>query len=156
MTAATAPVRHHTAHDQDPRKRWIIYLTATVIVVIVLVIMVVAYRGHKNTQAAQAKAAQLVSAFTRAGLPAPDTDDIARTLGTDGGAVCTTSRSDLGQAALKLGLINGASGPGIRPVTVARSVLQGERLIVRTYCPQNLTRFDKLIDSLKYAGVIKD
>jgi amino acid transporter len=116
---------------------------------------VTAYRGHEATQEANAKAAQLQDRFKAAGLPTyADTDDVARTLGTDGGAVCA-SPERIAQGLLKQQLSNGAGGPGQRPVTVARQTVQGELLILQTYCPEKAPEFQKFVNSLDYAEVVR-
>jgi hypothetical protein len=145
-----------TTYDQEARKRWGVYIVAIICMVALLAVMVVAYRGHEKSTEALQKADQLNKAFVAAGIPAVDRDQIAGTLGTDGGAVCDTSHSDLGKAALKNGLMNGATGPGGRGVTVARNTLVGEHLIIKLYCPENLTKFDKIVAGLKFADVVKD
>jgi hypothetical protein len=143
-------------YDQEARKRWGVYIVAILCMVALLAVMVVAYRGHDKTDEALAKADALNKTFVAAGIPAVDRDQLAGTLGTDGGAICDTAHSDLGKAALKNGLVNGATGPGGRGVTVARNTLVGEHLVVALYCPENLTKFDKIVAGLKFADVVKD
>jgi hypothetical protein len=116
---------------------------------------VTAYRGHEATQEADAKAAQLQDGFKAAGLPTyADTRDIARTLGSDGGAVCE-SPERIAQSLLKQQLSNGAGGPGQRPVTVARQTVHGELLILQTYCPEKAPAFQKFVNGLDYADVVR-
>jgi len=116
---------------------------------------VIAYRGHADTQAAQEKAQQLQHKFDAARLPTyPDTREVARTLGTDGGAVCDTPKT-LARSVLTLQLSNGAAGPGQRPVRVAAQTLKGELLIIKAYCPEKLSEFRKFVNDLNYAEVVR-
>jgi len=116
---------------------------------------VIAYHGHKQTQAATAKAEQLQASFKAAGLPGyADTRTIARTLGTDGGAVCDTPET-LAKALLAQQLSNGAGGPGRRPVEVASRTVKGETLILQIYCPDKLDGFQSFVKDLRFKGVIR-
>ena len=146
-------------HDQPPspaqeRPVWL-YILLGAIVAGLAIWGVIAYRGHDDTQAANAKARQLQNAFIAAGLPTySDTNEVARTLGTNGGAVCDTPET-LGRAFLKLQLSNGAAGPGQRPIRVAKQTLKGELLIIQTYCPEKLSEFQNFVNSLNYADVVR-
>jgi hypothetical protein len=156
----TAPPRHaaptrFVPHDESPRKRWVVYGVVIAAVLVLLGVMIGFYRGHEENQQALAKADQLIASMQQAGYPTLDREEVAGVLGTDGGAVCQTSASDLGKAALRLGLVNGAAQTGVRPVTVSQRVVQGERLIVQTYCPEKLAAFDTVVSQLDYANVIK-
>ena len=144
-------------HSPSPAQKHPVWLYALLgAVVMGLAIWgVIAYRGHADTQAANAKAQQLQAAFTAAGLPTyPNTRDVARTLGTDGGAVCDTPGT-LARSFLKLQLSNGAAGPGQRPIRVAKRTLQGELLIIKAYCPEKLSEFRKFANDLNYAEVVR-
>lgn len=76
-------------------------------------------------------------------------------LGTDGGAVCQNPANSLGKAILNAELTNGASFVGRRPVLVAKRVVQGELLILQTYCPENVPAFVHKINGLKFKNTIK-
>ena len=45
-------------------------------------------------------------------------------------------------------LVNGAGGPGQRPVLADRKALQGEALIIQTYCPEELPAFTEYVANL--------
>ena len=149
------------AHDHPPSPEhkhpvWLYALLGAAAVALAIW-GVAAYRGHKADQESQDKAQQLQQRFEAAGLPQfADTDQIARTLGTDGGAVCETPGKSLADGFLKIQLSNGAGGPGQRPVTVAKEVLQGELLIVQTYCPEKLDKFKDFVDDLDFDNVINN
>jgi hypothetical protein len=149
------------AHDHAPSPEhkhpvWL-YVLLGVVVVGLAIWGVAAYRGHHETQQAEQKAEQLQQKFAAAGLPQfADTEDIAKTLGTDGGAACDTPGRALADGFLKIQLSNGADGPGQRPVTVARDVLLGELLIVQTYCPDRVEAFKNYFDNFDFDDVIKD
>ena len=146
-------------HDHPPgpavtRPTWL-YVLLGCVVVGLAIWGVIAYRGHKDMQAANTKAQQLQDTFKAAGLPTyPDTLQVARTLGTDGGAVCETPDT-FAKAFLKLQLSNGAAGPGQRPVRVANQTLKGELLIIQTYCPKKLSEFQKFVNTLNFADVVR-
>ena len=145
-----------TPQDHDSRSRWITYTAVALVAVVVLVFMLLSYTGQKETTQATQKAQELSAAITQAGFTSPDVDVIARVLGDDGGAVCANEPGSLTTGALKLQLANGAAGPGMRPVRIDRIVVGGERLIIQTYCPQNLDEFDEFVKTLKFADVVKD
>jgi len=146
-------------HDHPPgpavtRPTWL-YVLLGVILVGLVIWGVIANRGRQDTRAAQQKAQRLQHEFEAARLPTyPDTREVARTLGTDGGAVCDTPQT-LARSVLKLQLSNGAAGPGQRPVRVAALTLQGELLIIKTYCPEKLSEFRKFVNDLNYAEVVR-
>jgi hypothetical protein len=129
-------------------------------IVLGLLVLVIAgtaiYRGHHQNAAAKQKAEALNQAFTAAGLPTADVDELAGTLGTDGGAVCDAPGKSLTKSLLKINLSNGAGGPGQRPVTIDQEALKGELLIIKTYCPEKLGKFQTLFDGLDYDDVVKE
>ena len=144
-------------HSPSPAQKHPVWLYALLGAVVTGLAIwgVIAYRGHADTQAANAKAQQLQAAFKAAGLPTyPNTRDVARTLGTDGGAVCDTPQT-LAKSVLTLQLSNGAAGPGQRPVRVAAQTLKGELLIIKTYCPEKLSRFKNFVNNFNYAEVVR-
>jgi hypothetical protein len=148
-------------HDHPPSPAhkhpvWL-YVLLGVLAVALSIWGVAAYRGHKADEEAKAKAEQLNQKLEDAGLPTfPDTDEIARTLGTDGGAVCAAPGKSLAQAFLKLQLSNGAAGPGQRPVIADTDVLKGEFLIVQTYCPEKFGKFEDFFKDLDFDDVVRE
>ena len=133
-----------------------LYVAIIVVLVALAVWGVAAYRGHHETKTAKAKAQQLQQAFAAAGLPTyASVDQIAGVLGTDGGAVCDDSGDHLTDALLKMALVNGAGGPGARPVTVDKETLQGGLLIVKTYCPDKYDKYRSFVDDFKTKDVVK-
>jgi len=90
-----------------------------------------------------------------AGAPASD-DVFIRTLGTDGGNVCDNPSSALGKATLLDAMFNGADFVGRRPVVVDRRLIQGQLLIMETYCPDKLQDFKDDFQDLKFDDVIND
>ena len=76
-----------------------------------------------------------------------------RQLGDDGGAVCSNPNNALTRAALAAQLVNGAGGPGTRPVIADTRFLQGELAIISVYCPDQLDDFQQYRDSLDTADV---
>ena len=75
---------------------------------VLLVVMLVSWNYDRQNEEADAKAQELIAAFEEAGLRTPaDPDQIARTLGDDGGQVCETADSELVQGYWKLRLLHG-------------------------------------------------
>jgi hypothetical protein len=109
---------------------------------VLLIVMLVAWNYDVQNAEADAKAQQLIAAYERAGLRAPDEDQIARVLGDDGGAVCQWADSELVHAYWKLRL--GVGGEYyFRPVIVDGRVREGLSLVVRVYCPEKLPDIDE-------------
>jgi len=134
----------------------VVYWVLGAILVILVVIGLVTYSGEKKTAEAQQKAQELTQKFEQAGLPVPqDQDIIVRSLGTDGGAVCENPANALGKAIQNDMLTNGADFVGRRPVIVDRRIVVGEALILATYCPDKLEKYQDRIDELKYDDTIE-
>jgi hypothetical protein len=126
------------------------------IVVVLVVIGLITYSSGSDSREAQRKAQELTQRFEEAGLRVPQSQDIlTRSLGTDGGAVCDNPLNALGKATLLSSLTNGASFVGQRPVIVDRRILQGELLILDTYCPDKLAPYKDRIEQLKTDDVLK-
>ena len=148
-----------TVESQGPANygsnRWI-YWTVGAVVVILLVVGLITWSGGKNNREAQQKAEQLTQKFEQAGLRVPvDQETITRSLGTDGGPVCDNPGKALGKSILFDQFTNGADFVGRRPVIVPRSLIQGQALILQTYCPDKLQQFKDKFDDLKFDDTIK-
>ena len=127
------------------------------VLVALCIVGLITYSGEKDTREAQDKAQELTQKLEAAGLTVPEDQDVfVRTLGSDGGAVCDNPATALGNANLLNRLVNGASFVGQRPVIIDRSVLQGEALILETYCPDVLDDYRDKIDDLKTDDTLKD
>jgi hypothetical protein len=155
VSTATAAHTDGRVHDPERRRRVLLYALLAAAFLGLAAWGVAAYRGHAASEQALAKAAQLQESFRAAGLPTFTREGIARTLGTDGGAVCQTAGKGLTAADLKLRLVNGAAGPGIRPVVAPRRAILGELLVVRTYCPDRLDAFREFLRGLQFRDVIR-
>jgi Tfp pilus assembly protein FimT len=143
------------AENQSPRERSWIYITSLVILAALALWAVLAFHSARETQRAQDKADQLITALQNAGARTPDQDQIVRVLGEDGGATCTDPNKALSRATLFTMLMNGASGPGARPVVADSRLLQGQALIMQVYCPDQLEEFQKFVNDLKTDGVAR-
>jgi len=153
MTTTSAPA--HARRSGGGFDRWVYWVIGAVLVVLVIVGLVT-WNSATNNQEAQQKAAQLSQSFAKAGFAVPaSTDDIARWLGTDGGAVCANPGTALGKATLLDFMTNGADFVGRRPVLVDRRILQGELLILQTYCPDTAAKYQDLISKFKFANTIR-
>jgi hypothetical protein len=144
---------NETTDLADPRqRRRPTYLLVGIVVLAPLVVALAVHRSRKVDAAAHQKAGQLVAAFHRAGLSAPDQAQIARLLGDDGGAVCRDPANAL-EKAVRDGLgSNGAAGPGQRPVPIDPDLVEGEKLILQVYCPDELPGFVTYVNGLETAG----
>jgi hypothetical protein len=141
----------------DPRRRRrITYLVLGILFVVIAGSALFAFNSAKTGRAATDKANQLAAAFAEAGLPVPTTEQITRTLGDDGGALCEDPNNYLRKAMLQYSMSNGAAGPGIRPIISDRQVVQGEVLAISVYCPEKLPEFTTYVTNLKFDDVIKE
>lgn len=141
------------AETSDKRDRVVIYVVTGTIVVIAMVLGLVFFNYASGNQEAKAKADQLISALDQAGYRTPTKDQVVHSLGTDGGAVCANPNKKLSRAILFSQLMNGGTGPGQRPVIVDRRVIAGQLLIMKIYCPDQLTGFQKWVTDLKFRDV---
>jgi hypothetical protein len=133
-------------------ERILIYIIAAVVVIVLAIWAMVAFQHYAATPEANAKANELIAAFQQAGLPVPSKEQVVSTLGTDGGAVCANPSNALNRATLYSQFSNGAAQVGVRPVIVPERVVQGEELILKTYCPDQLSEFREYVGGLKYAS----
>ena len=111
------------------------------------------FQSGEASRDADAKADQLIAQLQEFGLRTPSKDVIVQVLGDDGGAVCANPDNALTKAALAAQLVNGAGGPGTRPVIADTRILQGELAIVSVYCPDRLEEIQEYKDSLDTAEV---
>ena len=139
--------------NSDRWMYWVIGLG----IVILAVIGLITYSGEKETERAQQKAQALAQAYEAAGLRAPiDQDRIVRWLGDDGGEVCESPGDALGRAMVLDQISNGADFVGRRPVIADSRVVQGEALILQTYCPDKLEEFKEDFDDLKFDDTLEN
>lgn len=129
-------------------ERRTIYILVAVMVTVLLVIGLIAYRGQKETEEAERKADQFIAALEERGARTPSREQVVRVLGDDGGAVCANPNDALSRSALLVLMVNGAAGPGIRPVLADSKVIQGELLVIEIYCPEELDEFRQFVDDL--------
>ena len=122
---------------------------------VLLIVMLVAWNYDRQNEEADAKAAELISAYEAAGLRAPDQDQIARTLGDDGGQVCDTADSELVQGYWKLRL--GVGGEFyVRPVRLDGKIRQGLSLVVDVYCPEKRPDIEDFFEGWDFDDIVRD
>ncbi|MGH2931625.1 MAG: hypothetical protein ACRDKK_02070 [Gaiellaceae bacterium] len=122
---------------------------------VLLIVMLVGWNYDRQNAEADAKAAELISAYEAAGLRAPDQDQIARTLGDDGGQVCDTADSELVQGYWKLRL--GVGGEFyVRPVRLDGKIRQGLSLVVDVYCPEKRPDIEEFFEGWDFDDVVRD
>jgi hypothetical protein len=154
MTAAT-PTPTPESSERDPMRTT--YWILGVVLVILCIIGLITYGANEADAQAQQKAEQLANKLDQAGLPVPaDLDIFVRSLGNDGGNVCDNPASALGRATLYDQITNGADFVGRRPIIVDPRIIQGEVLILETYCPEKLQEFRDKLGDLKTDDTIKD
>jgi hypothetical protein len=134
---------------QDSSERKALYIVVGFVVAALVVAGLFTFRSARSTAEAEQKADQLISELQAIGAPTPSKEAVVRVLGSDGGAVCADPNGALSRATLLAQLSNGASGPGSRPVIANSRVVQGELLVIKVYCPDELEEFQKFVDSLK-------
>ena len=139
--------------SQSPRERSWIYITACVILAILVIWAIFAFSSARETNRAQDKADELIAELENAGARTPDQDQIVRVLGDDGGATCANPNEALSRATFLSLLMNGAAGPGARPVIADSRAVRGQLLIIKVYCPDELEDFQKFVDDLKTDNV---
>jgi putative glutamate/gamma-aminobutyrate antiporter len=150
------PALESTGHlePEHGHRRWL-YAAAALVVVLIVIGLITYSTGKKDAQSEQ-KAQELTQKLEAAGLPVlPSQDTIVNALGTDGGAVCENPANALGKATLFAELANGAAFVGRRPVIVAHRTVEGEALILQTYCPDKLPKYEETIAHLEYESTIK-
>ena len=125
-----------------------VYIIAGVVVVALMIIALLTFRSGKESEQAEQKADQLITALTAAGARAPSQEQVVRLLGVDGGAVCDDPSGSQRKGILLGQLMNGAAGPGMRPVIADKRVVRGQLLVLQVYCPDELPRFQEFVDRL--------
>ena len=125
-----------------------VYIVAGVVVVALMIIALLTFRSGKESEQAEQKADQLIAALTAVGARTPSQEQVVRRLGDDGGAVCDDPNGSLRKGILLGQLMNGAAGPGMRPVIADNRVVRGQLLVLQVYCPEELPRFQEFVDRL--------
>ncbi|MGU3643398.1 hypothetical protein ACLBXX_00400 [Microbacterium sp. C23T] len=137
------------AETQSKRERSVIATVAIIVLVALAVIATIMFVGARQQAKDVDKAQELLDAFADAGIAVSFTpEQVASVLGDDGGATCADPNSALARSTLLAGLSNGAGGPGLRPTLVESRLLQGQLLIIQTYCPDEAKEFQEFVDSL--------
>ena len=138
-----------SSESQSPRERSVIYAVVVAVLIVLGVIATLLFLDRRQEARDLEKAEQLLSAFSDAGISVSlSAEQVAGVLGDDGGATCADPNAALSRSTLLAGLANGAGGPGTRPVIVETRLLQGQLLIIETYCPDQAEGFQQFVDSL--------
>ena len=144
-----------TEHEvQDPKKTWI-YWVAIGLLVVAVVIALFTFNAAHDSKQAQDKADQFAAALEDAGLTAPSHDQIVRVLGDDGGSLCDDPGNALRKSILFGQLVNGATGPGQRPIIADNRVVQGQLIALQVYCPDEVQDFKDTLSDLDFGDVIR-
>jgi Tfp pilus assembly protein FimT len=141
-----------TSSDKETRTT---YIVMGAVVLVLAVIALFTFHSGKTSQEAQQKAAQLTAALTAAGARAPSQETLVRLFGNDGGSVCDDPNGALRRGVLTQQLMNGAAGPGMRPVIADRRVVGAQLLIMKVYCPGEVPSFQEFVNSLNLSDTVK-
>ncbi|WP_020144353.1 hypothetical protein [Terracoccus sp. 273MFTsu3.1] len=131
------------------------YIVAGIAVVALTVIALLTFHSGKTSQQAEQKATALIAAVTAAGARAPSKEQVVQLLGDDGGAVCDDPNGSLRKGILLGQLMNGAAGPGMRPVIADNRVVKGQLLVLKIYCPDEVPTFQEFVDDLDLSDTVK-
>ena len=133
-----------------------VYIVAGIVVVALMIIALLTFRSGKESQQAEQKANQLITALTAAGARAPSQEQVVRLLGDDGGAVCDDPSGSLRKGILLGQLMNGAAGPGMRPIIADKRVVKGQLARpARSTALTSVPRFQEFVDSLNLSDTVK-
>lgn len=131
------------------------YIIVGVVVLVLIVVSLLTFHAGKSSQQAAQKANQLAATLTAAGVHAPNQEVLVRLLGDDGGAVCDDPNGALRKGILLGQLMNGAAGPGMRPIISDNRVVKGQLLVMKIYCPDKVPTFQEFVNSLNLADNVK-
>ncbi len=122
---------------------------------LLLIVMLIGWNYDRQNDEANAKAQELIAAFEGAGLRAPDQDQIARTLGDDGGQVCDAADSELVQGYWKLRLMVGGEFY-TRAVRLDGRIREGLSLVVDVYCPEKRPDIEDFFEGWDFDDTIRE
>ena len=132
----------------------IIYMIVGGVLFVLLIVMLVTWNYNRSSAEATAKAQQLITAFDKAGLPAPGTaEEVARVMGTDGGAVCASVQDGVALGIAKLNLSVGGAFY-TRAVIADKRLATGLLLVVQTYCPDKVPTAQQFIDNQHFGDTV--
>ncbi|AHH15400.1 hypothetical protein NONO_c05880 [Nocardia nova SH22a] len=152
----TGPAASHPVEtaEQTRNRRFVNVIVVVVLVALAIVGLLVFEQKRDDARAAEL-AQVLHDRLVAAGLPAPEPDRIADTLGDDGGLICSDPSSPLVAARYRDAIATGAAGPGNRPVILDRDVLAATEIAVRTYCPDHLPAYLDRVARLRLGDTAK-
>jgi hypothetical protein len=131
-----------------------IYWIVGGLLAVLLVVMLVTWNYNRSNAEAVTKAQQLITAFDKAGLRTPaSAEEVARVLGTDGGAVCASVRNGVGLGIAKLNLSVGGAFY-TRAVIADKRLATGLVLVVQTYCPEKVPTIQEWVDNQHFGNVV--
>ncbi|WP_280234778.1 hypothetical protein [Nocardia cyriacigeorgica] len=144
-----------TTGDAPDRKRRIIYITTIVLLCTFALFGLAQFDRIRDDHQADVLAEQLHDQLVAAGLPAPDPQIIANSLGRDGGLVCQDPSSALIKARYQQSITTGAGGPGQRPVIGPTDMVRAVELAIATYCPERLGDYLNQVGDMKFDDTTK-
>jgi glutamate:GABA antiporter len=152
--AATAPETKAPARHTGSRNRILVRIVAAVLIVLA-VVGIVDYKQGRDDRLARSHAAQVATLYRAHGLTVPVSQKTAvRALGTDGGAICDDPGAALSRALQNQQLASGGN-VGSRPIRADRRVVEGEELILRVYCPSQLPKYQRYVESKQFYPVVR-
>ena len=69
--------------------------------------------------------------------------------------MCDDPSGSLRKGILLGQLMNGAAGPGMRPIISDSRVVKGQLLALKVYCPNKLPSFQEFVDNLNLGDNVK-
>lgn len=143
--------------EESGRSHKLVYTILALVALALVIIGLFTYSQDRKDAIALQKAEQLMVAFQAAGLTTPEDATVFSSMfGTDGGALCEDPGSALNKALFSINFVNGGAGVGTRPVIADARVIQGERLALSVYCPEELADFEEYVKDQKYDDVLDD
>lgn len=125
-----------------------LFIGAGIVFVVLLVVALIVHSENKEDERSAQKAGQLQAALQAHGMRAPSTQRIIGLFGDDGGPTCDDPAGALRRGIFYGQLVNGAGGPGSRPVLAENTVVQGQLVVMSIYCPDQLAEFQRVVDDL--------
>lgn len=143
--------------EETGKSHKLVYTVLAVVAIALLIVGLFSYSQERKDKIALEKAGQLTAAFSAAGLPVPtDPTVFTSVFGTDGGAMCEDPGAALNTALHDSSFANGAAAVGMRPILADRRVVEGERIAIGIYCPDQLDEFEEYVQDQKYDDVINE
>ena len=142
-----------TEQSTDSERRTIYIVVGVVVLVLLVIALFRTARRRPPSRPIRRRTSS--SPRFRRGRCHASKDMVVRVLGDDGGAICQDPNAALSRAAVLDRLMNGAGGPGMRPVIADNRAVKGELLVIQIYCPDELPSFQEFVNDLNLDNLVK-